>query len=103
MFVGHFVNIVKHLNVNSYWEFETVDIYSNVSNEMIVKPNFGLRPVDNREVEEIMESLKNKNYSDYDEVPITVIEAIKTNRHNCRSSNKFFIYFKYFAGSIKTS
>lgn len=79
IFIDHFLNVVKDLGICSHEECENVGLNSNLGNDQIIKPKFRLRPVDKREVEKIIDSFKNKNSSGHDEVPVTVIKAVKTN------------------------
>lgn len=79
IFNDHFVNIVKDLDSKSRFQFVNCNSEYNYNDIQFIKPTFRLRPIDKREVEQIIDSFKSKTSSGPDEIPITVIKAVKTN------------------------
>lgn len=75
-FNKHFINVVPDIDSDDSGTVKE-NVASDIRNELFVKPEFRLKSVSRAEVEKIIESLKNKHSSGFDEIPIVVLKAVK--------------------------
>lgn len=76
-FNEYFINVIKELGLSCNPESDVNANECTNFKSPIVLNSFSLRPVDEREVEKIIGSLKNKLSAGFDDVPVTVIKAVK--------------------------
>lgn len=80
------VNIVETVNIDN-------TVNNNVSDEICFQQKFNLRPLEVIEVEKIVSSLKRKNSSGFDEIPISVVKAVNKDLSQvlCHLINSSFV------------
>uniref|UniRef100_A0A1B6H9V6 Reverse transcriptase domain-containing protein n=1 Tax=Homalodisca liturata TaxID=320908 RepID=A0A1B6H9V6_9HEMI len=93
MFNDYFSTVVTDLNVNSNNQNGEIDVETDFIDAVFAKPKFELKPINEKEVEKVIQSLKNKHSSGHDEIPVTVIKAVKTSISKilCHLINSSFV------------
>jgi len=77
LFNEYFVNVVGDINPNCNINTFVPDSDTNISKNKLIMPTFSLRPVTQKEVENIINLLKNKNSSGHDELSVKILKNIK--------------------------
>uniref|UniRef100_A0A1B6LQL6 Reverse transcriptase domain-containing protein n=1 Tax=Graphocephala atropunctata TaxID=36148 RepID=A0A1B6LQL6_9HEMI len=71
MFNNYFANVVKDLSGNK------LNLHDDKHTGELFQVKFRFNPVDEKEVEKVIDSLKRKNSTGYDEIPVTLIKDVK--------------------------
>jgi hypothetical protein len=78
LFNDYFVSMAGDINPNVRNNLQRTDCENNFKDNLLFKPKFKLRSVDEKEVENAIKLLRNKNSSGYDEIPVTLLKNVKS-------------------------
>lgn len=83
MFNDYFINVIDDISIDNNIQIDeqyvkTNEISFNVNNMSFHNRCFHLKPVDDKEVEKVIMSLKNKASYGFDEIPVSILKSTKT-------------------------